>query len=108
LHQIQGEQLCIRSPVICDTHPGSSNIGEVSLKSMLAKAGPLTTLHRHSFSHSELASYLGSVFPLFSTAFTPVYGVLLDTVGRKWAMGIGALFYSELHWSFLAIIEIRS
>ncbi len=47
-----------------------------------------------SFSHSELASYLGSVFPLFSTAFTPVYGVLLDTIGRKWAMGFAAFFYS--------------
>lgn len=46
-----------------------------------------------SFEHSELASYLGSIFPLFSTAFTPVYGVLLDTVGRKWAMGVAGFLF---------------
>lgn len=46
-----------------------------------------------SFSRSELASYLGSIFPLFSTAFTPVYGVLLDTLGRKLAMLIAGLLY---------------
>ncbi|KAJ9096351.1 hypothetical protein QFC21_005172 [Naganishia friedmannii] len=46
-----------------------------------------------SFSHSELASYLGSIFPLFSTAFTPVYGVLLDTLGRKPAMIMAGLLY---------------
>ncbi|GHJ86755.1 hypothetical protein NliqN6_3157 [Naganishia liquefaciens] len=46
-----------------------------------------------SFSHSELASYLGSIFPLFSTAFTPIYGVLLDTLGRKTAMLVAGFLY---------------
>jgi MFS family permease len=46
-----------------------------------------------SFSHSELASYLGSIFPLFSTAFTPVYGVLLDAIGRKGAMLVAGFLY---------------
>lgn len=48
-----------------------------------------------SFAHSELASYLGSVFPLFSTAFTPIYGVLLDssTIGRKGSMSIAGLLF---------------
>ncbi|KAG7531600.1 hypothetical protein FFLO_04259 [Filobasidium floriforme] len=46
-----------------------------------------------SFAHSELASYLGSIFPLFSTAFTPVYGVLLDTIGRRGAMVTAAVLY---------------
>lgn len=46
-----------------------------------------------SFGHSELASYLGSVFPLFSTAFTPVYGVLLDAVGRGRSLALAATLY---------------
>ncbi|KAL7423994.1 hypothetical protein Q5752_001579 [Cryptotrichosporon argae] len=38
------------------------------------------------FNHAELASYLGSVFSLANTAGIPVYGVLIDSLGRKTAM----------------------
>lgn len=49
----------------------------------------------YSFAHSELASYLGSIFPLFSTAFTPVYGVLLETIGRTGAMVVAGVLYGR-------------
>ena len=56
-------------------------------------------LHLISFEHSELASYLGSIFPLFSTAFTPVYGVLLETIGRKAAMVVAGVLYGQSLWA---------
>ncbi|GMK54125.1 hypothetical protein CspeluHIS016_0107110 [Cutaneotrichosporon spelunceum] len=46
-----------------------------------------------SFQHAELASYLGSVFTLANTAFIPVYGVLIDTLGRRFAMLTACAFY---------------
>lgn len=63
---------------------------------MISKPLRLTSFD-FSFSRSELASYLGSIFPLFSTAFTPIYGVLLDTLGRKTAMLIAGFFYGKFH-----------
>lgn len=43
------------------------------------------TISSH-FNHAELAAYLGSVFGLANTAGIPVYGVLIDTLGRRFAM----------------------
>lgn len=62
---------------------------------MYARLMLIFILPIHSFSHSELASYLGSIFPLFSTAFTPIYGVLLDTLGKKTAMLIAGFLYGQ-------------
>ncbi|WWC69120.1 uncharacterized protein I206_103056 [Kwoniella pini CBS 10737] len=38
------------------------------------------------FEHAELAAYLGSGFGLASTAVIPLYGVFMETLGRKFAM----------------------
>ncbi|BEI89438.1 uncharacterized protein CcaverHIS019_0208000 [Cutaneotrichosporon cavernicola] len=46
-----------------------------------------------SFQHAELAAYLGSVFTLANTAFIPVYGVLIDALGRRFAMLAACSFY---------------
>lgn len=46
-----------------------------------------------SFNHAELASYLGSVFTLANTAGIPVYGVLIDALGRRFAMLTACAFY---------------
>jgi MFS family permease len=48
---------------------------------------------RRSFNHAELASYLGSAFTLTNTAGIPLYGVLLDSLGRKYAMGTASFFF---------------
>lgn len=45
------------------------------------------------FNHAELASYLGSVFTLGNTAGIPVYGVLIDTLGRRFAMITACTFF---------------
>lgn len=46
-----------------------------------------------SFNHAELAAYLGSVFTLGNTAGIPVYGVLIDTLGRRFAMLTACCFF---------------
>ncbi|CAK9783937.1 MFS general substrate transporter [Cutaneotrichosporon oleaginosum] len=46
-----------------------------------------------SFQHAELAAYLGSVFTLANTAGIPVYGVLIDALGRRFAMLTACAFY---------------
>ncbi|WVQ99086.1 hypothetical protein IAU59_006218 [Kwoniella sp. CBS 9459] len=51
------------------------------------------------FQHAELSTYLGSMFTLSSTAVIPLFGVLMETLGRKFAMvtacgffGLGTVF----------------
>lgn len=45
------------------------------------------------FNHAELATYLGSVFTLGNTAGIPVYGVLIDSLGRRFAMLTACTFF---------------
>ncbi|WWD20929.1 hypothetical protein CI109_105407 [Kwoniella shandongensis] len=45
------------------------------------------------FEHAELSAYLGSMFTLSNTAVIPLYGVLMDTLGRKFAMITGCFFF---------------
>lgn len=45
------------------------------------------------FEHAELASYLGSAFTLGNTAGIPVYGVLIESLGRKFAMLTACTFF---------------
>ncbi|ORX33406.1 multidrug resistance protein fnx1 [Kockovaella imperatae] len=53
----------------------------------------LAPLISSEFNHSELASYLGSIFSLTSAAVIPVYGVFMDTLGRTFAMDTACFFY---------------
>ncbi|EJT53053.1 hypothetical protein A1Q1_00060 [Trichosporon asahii var. asahii CBS 2479] len=63
------------------------------------------------FAHSELTSYLGFSFSLTNTLGIPVYGVLLDSLGRRDAMTLAALLFglgslmcglSRSIWSLIA------
>ncbi|WRT67494.1 uncharacterized protein IL334_004466 [Kwoniella shivajii] len=45
------------------------------------------------FQHAELAAYLGSGFTLASTAVIPLYGVFMETLGRKFAINAGCLLF---------------
>lgn len=45
------------------------------------------------FAHSELTSYLGFSFSLTNTLGIPVYGVLLDSLGRRDAMTLAAALF---------------
>lgn len=63
------------------------------------------------FAHSELTSYLGFSFSLTNTLGIPVYGVLLDSLGRRNAMTLAALLFglgslmcglSRSIWSLIA------
>ncbi|WWC60765.1 uncharacterized protein I303_103341 [Kwoniella dejecticola CBS 10117] len=45
------------------------------------------------FEHAELAAYLGSGFTLASTAVIPLYGVFMETLGRKFAMVTACVFF---------------
>ncbi|KAK1925211.1 multidrug resistance protein fnx1 [Papiliotrema laurentii] len=46
-----------------------------------------------AFNHAELAAYLGSIFSLASAAVIPVYGVLMDSFGRAFAMDTACFFF---------------
>ncbi|KIR64125.1 hypothetical protein I312_103936 [Cryptococcus bacillisporus CA1280] len=45
------------------------------------------------FEHGELSAYLGSMFTLANTAVIPLYGVFMETLGRKFAMVTACLFF---------------
>ncbi|WVF71816.1 hypothetical protein IAT40_006624 [Kwoniella sp. CBS 6097] len=45
------------------------------------------------FQHAELSTYLGSMFTLSSTAVIPLFGVLMETLGRKFAMVTACGFF---------------
>ncbi|WVR08996.1 hypothetical protein IAU60_006056 [Kwoniella sp. DSM 27419] len=47
-----------------------------------------------AFQHAELSAYLGSAFTLANTAVIPLYGVFMDTLGRKFAMITACTFYA--------------
>ncbi|ODN74574.1 hypothetical protein L202_06936 [Cryptococcus amylolentus CBS 6039] len=47
------------------------------------------------FEHAELASYLGSMFTLANTAVIPIYGVLMEALGRKTAIVIACVLFGS-------------
>ncbi|WVQ81247.1 hypothetical protein IAT38_003369 [Cryptococcus sp. DSM 104549] len=46
------------------------------------------------FEHAELSAYLGSMFSLANTAVIPLYGVFMETLGRKFAMVTACIFFA--------------
>ena len=47
-----------------------------------------------AFNHAELAAYLGSAFGLANTAGVPLYGVFMETLGRRMSMVTACLLFA--------------